>query len=106
MIKSYYLNDFTYKGKKYKFKKPLRVRIESFLCQDFKTTGWELNIVDVEDGFTRVEPIDEPEKEIKKFIKNIFDNVVSLSDNELSIYDKEYKQRWLNLIQPPKKKEK
>lgn len=106
MIKSYYLNDFTYKGKKYKFIKPLRVRIESYLCADLKTTGWELNIVDVEDGFTRVEPILEPEKEIKKFIKNIFDEIVSLKDNELSDYDKLYKDKWLKLIKPPKSKEK
>lgn len=104
MIKSHYIKDFTYKGKKYKFLTPLRVRIESFLCSDFKTTGWELSIPSIFDGFTRLEPIVDEDKEIKKFIKSVFDDYLFKDDNELDKYEQEYKHKWIKLFKPPKQK--
>jgi hypothetical protein len=104
MIKSHYLKDFTYKGKKYSFIKPLRVRIESFICADFKTTGWELSIPDLCDGFTRLEPIVDEEKEIKKYIKSVFDDYLFKEDRYLDEYELEYKKSWIKMIKPPKQK--
>jgi len=104
MIKSHYIKDFTYKGKKYKFIQPLRIRIESFICSDYKTTGWELSVPQVCDGFTRLEPIIDEDKEIKKYIKSIFDDYLFKDENKLDEYEKKFKQEWIKLIQPPKAK--
>lgn len=104
MIKSHYLKEFTYKGKKYKFISPLRVRIESFLCSDLKTTAWELSVPELNDGFTRLEPIVDEDKEIKKFIKSIFDEYLFKDDKDLDEYEIKYKHDWIKLFKPPKQK--
>lgn len=104
MIKSIRIKDFTYKGKKYKFKESLKCRVESYLLNDGKTFGWELCIEAIPDGFTRYEPIEDIEKEVKKFIKEVFDNYLTKDDKELSSDDRMYKKMWIDQIQPPKKK--
>lgn len=106
MLKTTRIKDFTYKNKKYKFKEPLKIRIEKYLLMDGKTYGWELYIPEIPDGFTRYEEISDIEKEIKKFIKNIFDNYLIIDDNNLNQFDRDYKHKWISLIQLPKTRNK
>lgn len=97
MIKSYYLNNITYKGKTYKFKVPLRIKIESFIISSSEY-GWSLEIPSVEDGYTINKEIVDPIKEAKVFIKKIFDEILSKNNNELEDYEIDYKNKWISLI--------
>lgn len=97
------IKDITYKGKKYKFLQPLKAKVESSLAIDAKTMVWELYIPIIPDGFTRLEPIEDPEKEFKLFVKNVFDEYIMKEDKDLNNpYDVEYRHKWISLIKPPK----
>lgn len=100
----YYFKDISYKGKKYKFKNPLKVIINNFLTLDGKRTCGEMYIPEVLGGYTRSEPFNDPEKEIKDYIKTVFDEFLTKDDNTLNEYDLQYKKDWLNLFLKPGEK--
>lgn len=100
----HYLKDFTYKGTKYKFKEPLRVTINNFLCMDGKTLAGEMSIPSVLAGYTRKEPFENPEKEIKAYIKTVFEEFLFTDDSKLDEYERKYKHDWIALFKPPEEK--
>lgn len=104
MFRTISIKEFPYKGKKYRFKEPLKARFESSLAQDFKTMVYEMYIEKIPDGFTRREPFDEDlTKELKTFIKRVFDDYVMKEDNEIgNLYDIEYKHKWISLLKQGK----
>lgn len=102
-MKTYTYKKFKYKDKTYKFKDPLKVTINNFLCYDLKTIAGELCIPSINDGYTGKE-IKNPEKEIKQYLTYVFDEFLSKSDEELSEGDKNYKKRFINLIDLTKSK--
>lgn len=103
-VKTFYIKDFTYKGKVYRFKQPLKVRIENFLCSDYKTIGGEMYIAETLGGYTTQEPFSKtPEKEIKGYLKTVWEDYLMKEDKDLSIEDREYKHKWIDLLKPPKK---
>lgn len=108
MLKStfniYHIKDITHKGIKYKFKKPLRVKITNFISFNGKQLHGEMHITDVDDGYTRIEPFNNPEKEIKDYIRTVFNDYLFKKDEELDEYTRKYKHDWINLIQQPKEK--
>jgi len=103
MRSTHYVKKFKYKDKNYKFKEPLKVIIDNFLAYDLKTVGGELSIPIINDGYTDKE-IKNPDKEIKKYLTYVFDEYLSKKDEELSDGDKEYKQKFMNLIDLSKSK--
>lgn len=94
----HYLKDFTHKGTKYKFKKPLRVRICNFYALDGKTIHGELEIPEVLGGYTRTEPFNDPDKEIREYVKSEFDTYVLKEDKDLTEDEREYKYSWIDLL--------
>ena len=96
-MKTYAYKKFKYKDKIYRFKEPLKVVIDNFLCYDLKTVKGELYIPSVMDGYTGKE-IKNPEKTIKEFLTYIFEELISKKDEELSDEDKRYKEPYINLI--------
>lgn len=105
MIKTISLKDVIYKGKKYKFINPLKVRFEEFFLMDYKSTAWEMYIAETLDGFTRREPVTDFEKEARDYIKNVFDEYLTKPDEELSCKeDVDYKHHWISLFKEPKQK--
>lgn len=103
MRSTHYVKKFKYKDKNYKFKEPLKVIIDNFLAYDLKTVYGELSIPSINDGYTDKE-IKNPDKEIKKYLTYTFDEFLSKKDDELSDGDREYKQRFMNLIDLSKSK--
>lgn len=105
MIKTISLKDVTYKGKKYKFITPLKVRFEEFFLMDFKSKAWEMYIAETLDGFTRKEPVVDFEKEARNYIKKVFDDFLTKPDEELHNNDDIlYKHHWISLFKEPKNK--
>ena len=104
MLKTHYVKEFKYKGKTYKFLKPLKVKIDNFICSDFKTVAGEMSIPEVVDGYTRKEPFNDPEKEINEYLKYVWTEFLFKDNNELDKYELEYKQNWIKLLKPPKQK--
>lgn len=100
----YYLKDYSYKGKKYKFKSPLRVTINNFLGLDGKTMHGEMVIPEVLGGYTRTEPFNDPEKEIKEYIKTVFEDYLTKEDSKLDEYELQYKRDWIDLFLKPGEK--
>lgn len=103
MRSTHYVKKFKYKDKNYKFKESLKVIIDNFLAYDLKTVYGELSIPIINDGYTDKE-IKNPDKEIKKYLTYVFDEYLSKKDEELSDGDKEYKQKFMNLIDLSKSK--
>lgn len=100
----HYLKDFTYKGTKYRFKEPLRITINNFLCMDGKTLAGEMYIPSVLAGYTRKEPFENPEKEIKAYIKTVFEEFLFVDDSNLDEHERKYKHDWIALFKPPEEK--
>ena len=100
MFRTISIKELTYKGKKYKFIEPLKARFESSLAGDNKTMVYEMYIEKIPDGFTRREPFDEDlTKELKNFIKGVFDNYLSKTDEEmLNKDDVLYRHQWISLF--------
>ena len=73
-MKTYTYKRFKYQDKFYKFKEPLKVQINNFLCYDLKTMAGELSIPSIQDGYTKKEEITNPEKEIKWYLQYIFES--------------------------------
>lgn len=96
-MKTYTIKKFKYKDKTFKFKEPLKITIDNFLCYDLKTKAGELSIPIIKDGYTGKE-IKNPEKEIKNYLTYVFDEFLSKSDESLSKSDLDYKNRFINLI--------
>lgn len=96
-MKTYPIKKFKYKNTTYKFKIPLKIIIDNFLCYDLKTVKGELSIPSIRDGYTCNE-IKNPEKEIKNYLTYIFDEFLSKSDDELSNGDLDYKNRFIELL--------
>lgn len=96
-MKTYTIKKFKYKDKTFKFKEPLKITIDNFLCYDLKTKAGELSIPIIKDGYT-VKEIKNPEKEIKNYLTYVFDEFLSKSDESLSKSDLDYKNRFINLI--------
>lgn len=103
MRSTHYVKKFKYKDINYKFKEPLKIIIDNFLSYDLKTVYGELSIPVINDGYTDKE-IKNPDKEIKKYLTYTFDEFLSKKDDELSDGDREYKQRFMNLIDLSKSK--
>lgn len=101
-MKTYTYKRFKYKDKFYKFKEPLKVQINNFLCADLKTIKGELYIPSIMDGYSTDE-ITNPEKEIKEYLTLIFDEYLTKKDDALDKGDRDFKHRFLELIEPPKK---
>ena len=96
------MTTFTYKkykfgNKTYKFKEPLKIQINNFVLRD-GTVMSELVIPIINDGYSKAE-IKDKEKEIKWYLNYLYETILSKKDEELSSADKEYKKRFLNLIQ-------
>lgn len=96
-MKTYTYKKFKYKDKIFRFKEPLKVVIDNFLCYDLKTVKGELYIPSVMDGYTGKE-IKNPEKAIKEFLTYVFDELISKKDDELSIDEQLYKEKYIQLI--------
>lgn len=96
-MKTYTFKRFKYKDKFYKFKEPLKVVIDTFLCYDLKTKKSELYIPSVNDGYS-TEEITNPDKEIKDYLTLVFDEYLTKPDEELIESDIEYKHKFMNLI--------
>lgn len=102
-MKTYHIKKFKYKDITYKFKIPLKITIDNFLCYDLKTIKGELSIPSIKDGYSTKE-IKNPEKEIKQYLTYIFDEYLTKSDEDLSDGDKAYKKKFMNLIDLTKSK--
>lgn len=102
-MKTYTYKRFKYKDKFYKFKEPLKVQINNFLCYDLKTMGGELSIPSIQDGYTKKEEITNPEKEIKWYLTYIFDNYLIKKDDELDDADRAFRDKFMKLIDFSKK---
>lgn len=100
----YSLKKFLYKKKTYKFKEPLKIYINDVLANDCKTVFSEFSIPCINDGYSTKEPIKDHDKEIKNYLNYVFDEFLIKSDEELSNGDKEYKKKFLNLIDLSKNK--
>jgi len=100
MFRTISIKEFPYKGKKYRFKEPLKARFESSLAQDFKTMVYEMYIEKIPDGFTRREPFDEDlTKELKNFVKSVFDNYLVKKDEDMANKDDVlYRHQWISLF--------
>ena len=100
MFRTISIKELTYKGTKYKFIEPLKAKFESSLAGDNKTMVYEMYIEKIPDGFTRREPFDEDlTKELKNFIKGVFDNYLSKTDEEmLNKDDVLYRHQWISLF--------
>ena len=88
---------FKYKDKFYKFKEPLKVQVTNFVLTDGKVMS-ELYIPSIKDGYSKEEIVDK-EKEVKWYLTYIFDNYLTKKDDDLSFGDREFKKRFLSLIQ-------
>lgn len=93
-----YIKKFKYKDVTYKFKEPLKIVIDNFICHDLKTIKGELSIPIINDGYTGDE-IKNISKEIKKYLTYVFDEFLSKKDDELSLGDRKYKEKFINLIE-------
>ena len=100
MFKTISIKEITYKGKKYKFIEPLKAKFESSLAGDNKTMVYEMYIECIPDGFTRKEPFnDDLTKELKEFVKSVFDNYLTKKDEDMSCNeDKLYRHQWISLF--------
>ena len=104
MYRTISIKEVTYKGKKYKFIEPLKAKFESSLAGDNKTMVYEMYIEKIPDGFTRREPFNEDlTKELKNFIKEVFDNYLTKKDEDMT-YNEDilYRHQWISLFKPPK----
>lgn len=102
-MKTYPIKKFKYKNITYKFKTPLKIIIDNFLCYDLKTIKGELSIPSIKDGYTCNE-IKNPEKEIKQYLTYVFDEYLTKTDEELSDEDKKYKSKFIDLLDLSKSK--
>lgn len=91
---------FKYKDKNYKFKEPLKIVFDTFLCYDLKTKKSEIYIPAINDGYSTNE-VTNPDKEIKNYLTHIFDEYLMKNDDELIDSDRDYKYRFLNLLVNP-----
>lgn len=96
------MTTYTYKkyklgDKTYKFKEPLKIQITNFVRSDGLTMS-EFYIPSIMDGYSK-EEIKNHEKEIKWYMNYIYENYLSKKDEDLSSGDREFKKRFLNLIQ-------
>ena len=100
MFRTISIKEITYKGKKYKFIEPLKAKFESSLAGDNKTMVYEMYIEKIPDGFTRREPFDEDlTKELKKFVKNVFDEYLVKKDEDMANKDDVlYRHKWISLF--------
>lgn len=96
-MKTYTIKKFKYKDKTFKFKEPLKITIDNFLCYDLKTKAGELSIPSINDGYTGKE-IKNPDKEIKNYLTYIFDEFLSKKDEDLIDSDLDYKNRFMKLL--------
>lgn len=92
-----YIKKFKYKDKTFKFKEPLKIVIDNFLCHDLKTVKGELSIPIINDGYTGPE-IKNISKTIKDYLTYVFDEFLSKKDEELDDGDKIYKEKFIALI--------
>lgn len=97
------IKKFKYKDKTYKFKEPLKIVIDNFYSQDLSKIYGELTIPIINDGYSGAE-IKNHEKEIKKYLTYVFDEFLSKKDEDLSSWDKKYKDDFINLIDLSKTK--
>ncbi len=100
MYKTISIKDITYKGKKYKFIEPLKAKFESSLAGDNKTMVYEMYIECIPDGFTTIKPFnDDLTKELKDFVKSVFDNYLTKKDEDMSCReDILYRHQWISLF--------
>lgn len=96
------MTTYTYKkykfgDKTYKFKEPLKIQITNFVRADSVVMS-EFYIPSIMDGYSK-EEIQNHEKEIKWYMNYIYENYLSKKDEDLSFGDREFKKRFLNLIQ-------
>lgn len=92
-----YIKKFKYKDKTFKFKEPLKIVIDNFLCHDLKTVKGELSIPTINDGYTGDE-IKNISKTIKEYLTYVFDEFLSKKDEELDDGDRKYKEKFIALI--------
>ena len=92
-----YIKKFKYKDKTFKFKEPLKIVIDNFLCHDLKTVKGELSIPAINDGYTGDE-IKNISKTIKEYLTYVFDEFLSKKDEELDVGDRKYKEKFIALI--------
>ncbi len=92
-----YIKKFKYKDKTFKFKEPLKIVIDNFLCHDLKTVKGELSIPAINDGYTGDE-IKNISKTIKEYLTYVFDEFLSKKDEELDDGDRKYKEKFIALI--------
>lgn len=92
-----YIKKFKYKDKTFKFKEPLKIVIDNFLCHDLKTVKGELSIPAINDGYTGDE-IKNISKTIKEYLTYVFDEFLSKKDEELDDGDRKYKEKFITLI--------
>lgn len=92
-----YIKKFKYKDKTFKFKEPLKIVIDNFLCHDLKTVKGELSIPVINDGYTGDE-IKNISKTIKEYLTYVFDEFLSKKDEELDDGDRKYKEKFIALI--------
>lgn len=96
-MKTHYIKKHKFKDITYKFKEPLKIITDTFLCADLKTVKSELYIPIIPDGFSGDE-FKNPEKEIKTYLTYVFNEYLTKKDEELNNAENLYKKKWLSLL--------